>query len=226
MAGGKRASNYWKKRQSKQFGRFSGKAVGAFAQPSVGSVAKAAWSGVKYLRTLVNSEVHKFDGVVTTAIAAAGTITHLSDLSNGDGANQRTGNSVLLSYIACKHYITINSAATNSFVRVIIFTDNQQIADTAPAVTDVLNTASPTSFLNTSSVGRFSIISDKMVKLSTNGPQSSFYKYYTKKSQHIRYNGTTGADVQRGGLYMLTVGNEATNTPGQEFRWRIGFHDN
>jgi len=226
MAGMKRNSTYWRKRQSKQFSRFTGKSVSAFTQPSVGGIAKAAWSGVKYLRTLVNSEVHKLDGTETNAITSSGAVVHLSGIAQGDTVSGRTGNSVLTKYLSYRHIIVINASATTTHIRVIIFRDNQQVSDTSPAVTDVLNTASCTSFLNAANAGRFQILSDKFIRLAAQGPQSVFQKVNLNENKHIRFNGTSGSDVQKGGLYALFLSDQGTNTAGQEFRWRLAYHDN
>lgn len=229
MAGGKRGSNYWSKRRSRQFSRFTGKTVSAVAAPSVAGIAKAAWSGVKYLRTLVNSEVHKADiGVTTTTINSTGTITLLNGLAQGDTSLNRTGNSVLAKYLSLKVCILGNAVATQTIVRMIVFVDKQQVADTAPGVTDILASSSPVAFYNNAMAGRFQILDDKMLQFDILTNRSYVYKVYKKfgDSIHVKFNGVNATDIQRNGMYFLILGTEGTNTSQVVWNSRFAYHDN
>jgi hypothetical protein len=229
MAGGKRNSNYWGKRRSKQFSRFAGKSAAAFTAPSTAGIAKAAWSGVKYLRTLVNSEVHKADvGVTTTTINSTGTITLLNGLAQGDTALNRTGNSVMATYLSLKCAVLGNAVATQTIVRLIIFIDKQQIADTVPAITDILSTSSPLSFYNNAMAGRFEVLDDKMLQFDVLTNRSYVYKFYKKfgASTHVKYNGVNATDIQKNGMYFLILGTEGTNTSQIVWNSRFAYHDN
>lgn len=236
-----RDAAYWSRRRKRQFVRMGGKALAAYQRPSVGSIAKAAWSGVKYLRTLVNSEVHKHDVAPTSqAIGTTATIIQLNAIAQGDTVSSRTGNSILAKYLAVKMSLAIHGSATNTVVRLIIFIDHQQIADTAPGTTDLLNSNSTLAHIQTNTVGRFEVIKDWFITLDS-ASRASFttqlYKNFAGRTQrgryydsgtglHCKFNGTGSTDIQSNGIYFLMLSSEATNTPTLTYSARFGFHDN
>ena len=227
MAGGnKSGKRYWETKRNRQWYRLGGKIGSAYEKPSISNVAQAAWSGVKYLRTLVNSEVHKLDTNPTTLISSTGYVTHLSGIAQGDGVNQRTGLGILAKGLSARGVFWIHASASTSQVRVIYFIDLQQIADTTPGVTDVLTGSFWNAHYNTSNVGRFKILSDTCFGLSANGPQQKIFKHYFKLNRHIRYNGTAATDQQKGAVYILLISNEGTNLVGIDLHNRISWHDN
>lgn len=139
MANGNRGAAYWAGRRRKQGGRAMGKAVKAYANPTIPNIARAAWSGVKYLRTLVNSELHRLD--ITAAGATLSTtagITHLTQIAQSDTSFGRTGNQILLSWINFRASLVSHASSTASIARVMIVLDKQQVADTSPVIGDIL----------------------------------------------------------------------------------------
>lgn len=43
---------------------------------------------------------------------------------------------------------------------------------------------------------------------------------------HIRYNGSASSDIQKGGIYMMVLSNEATNGSSFTYNLRLGYYDN
>lgn len=221
-----RSASYWSGRRKKQLGRFVGKGGKALADPSVGNIARAAWSGVKYLRTLVNSEVHKFDTSLASSPSTSGTVIHLTGIANGDTLSTRTGSSILCKGLACRWYYTQHASATVTLLRVLFVQDRQQVGDTAPGVTDVLESASVNAMLQSAEVGRFKILSDETYTMDSVSRRIMFIRKYFRIQDHIRFNGTTGSDIQRNGLYCVLVSSEATNVPSVVGTARVSWHDN
>lgn len=219
-------SNYWANRRSKQWSRFGGKLGKVYEKPTTSSIAKAAWSGVKYLRTLVNSENHKLDTDFDGNVANTGGITHVTAIGQGDGLNQRTGNSCLLSYLSLKCYITQHASATLSAVRCILFIDLQQISDTSPAIGDLLTTVSIRSHYNANNVGRFKVLYDQVYTMDGAKTKSLWIRKNFTLNRHVRFNGSATTDIQKGGIYWALLSNEATNTPALLSQVRVGWHDN
>lgn len=222
-----RTAKYWARRRSKQGRRAFGKAVSAFQKPSVGSIAKAAWSGVKYLRTLVNSEMQKLDiGPTSASISSTPTVIHITAIPQDDSVSGRTGNSILLSYVFIRGFLAVNASATSTLMRVLLVQDTQQIGDTTPGYTDVLNSSSTVANMNLSTVGRFQILMDKNFWLDTGNFKTYKIQKYFKINQHVRYNGTASTDIQKNGIYLMLCSSEPTNTPTFTYSVRIGWHDN
>ena len=191
------------------------------------TLAKKAYSGVKYIRGLVNSEM--FD-VVTTgnnyAITNTGGVVHLSNIAQDDGSTGRTGNSILAKSLFYRFVMKCHASATVSTVRVIFLWDTQQVADTSPAVSSILQSTDPLSALSLSVEGRFTIIKDYTFTLDNITKKSFAIKNFCSLNKHIRFNGSTGSDIQKNGLYLMCISDEATNTPTISYNCKLSYHDN
>ena len=188
-------------------------------------IGAKALSGVRYLKGLVNSELYKVDLPVTTAATSSGAVDHLSRIAQGDGDNNRTGNSILCKGLYVRGDFTMHASATTTKIVAYLFRDKQQIGDSAPTITDLLTSADTESFLNPDTVGRFTVLKRKVIYLNTDRPQSRF-ECYLKMRHHIRYNGTASTDIQKGGLFLALVSDQATNTPSTDLNFRVSYHDN
>ncbi|UOF78642.1 capsid protein [Circoviridae sp.] len=190
------------------------------------AAAALALRNVRYIKGLVNSETfHQDNTVSATAITSTGLIFPITSIGQGDGAGQRTGNSILLRNFMMRARLTRNASSVTTVVRFMIIQDKQQISDTSPAISDVLQSVSVDSPLNTSSLGRFKVLYNRTILLDANKPmwhKETYRKLYT----HIRYNGNAGTDIQRGGLYCLFISDQPTNSPLLDFYLRTGYHDN
>ena len=192
-------------------------------------VAQAAWKSVKYIRGLVNSEMLKWDSNVTLD-SNQSRIVNLTAIAQGDGANTRTGNSILVRNIAMRGWLEINNAVNNNTrVMMALVQDTQQLTDTSPSVADIFASAtSPTSLLNNQTLGRFKILKRwnytlLPVSAGQNVKQVEFYKtlYF-----HTRYNGSATTDIQKNGLYLVIITSENANYPIVNMNVRVGYHDN
>lgn len=192
---------------------------------SVSQMARSALKGVSYLKGLVNSEMYKDTTSVTETPNNSGVIVLFNGVAQGDSDLQRTGNSIFIRKINAKLYLAKHASATLTSCRIMILCDNQQVGDTAPAVLDVLSAASPNAFLNTDTVGRFSILYSKRFLLNADRPQA-LLDYNKVVRMHTRFNGTAATDIQKCGLYYLMISNEPTNTPTISGYFRIAYHDN
>nr|WAE43198.1 MAG: capsid protein [Cressdnaviricota sp.] len=229
-SGSQRAQNrYWSVRRGQQWKRFGGRLATAYDKPSVSSVASAAWSGVKYLRTLVNSEVMKIDfAAAGGSVSTTASIIHITAIAQGDGVAARTGNSIMLKYISFKGRFVSSAASTASILRVMMFIDKQQVSDTSPSVSDVLEaTTDPQSHLSVANTGRIQVLFDKTYQFDNLSRRAFFVKLQKgMKQHHVRYNGTTTSDVQKGGVYLLFLSSEGVNTVSVDYRCRVAYHDN
>lgn len=192
-------------------------------------LAQKAAQGVYYLKGLVNSEKHYRDD--TYELGTNRSIVHtLNDIPIGDGNDQRTGNSILARSLYIRGHMEINGAVLeNTRVALLIVQDTQQVSDTVPSVTDILSTDNPDSMLKLHNAGRFKIISRKNYTLlpRSAGSQNaiSFHKFF-KLYHHIRWNGSAGTDIQKGGYYLVIVSSENSDFPDVTVNTRLGFYDN
>jgi len=162
---------------------------------------------------------------------------HIPDL--GSDFNDRIGRKTVLKsfYIRgrCQVGAAANPGADNTsasqLCRLIVFVDNQPNG-AAPAVTDLLKEALPSSQLNANNRDRFRIIKDKeycfdpFFNVSTatqsrygQGRTTAPIKLYKKINVETIFNGTNGGsigDINTGALYMFWIGNNAVGATDSE----------
>lgn len=193
-------------------------------------LARYAYSGVKYLKGIINSEKKHFTTQFSAAtVSGSGAMVSLQDMAQGDTNITRNGNSILVRGVYLFFKTIINpSVTTVTQVRYILVQDNQQVGDTGPSVTDLLQDASYLSMLNTNTAGRFKILWSKLYSLSVAaaGSPSVITKKYINLKHHIRYNGSGSGDIQKGGLYLLCISSESSNTPTVNGNIRLTYYDN
>nr|WPR18743.1 MAG: hypothetical protein [Chemarfal virus 96] len=197
---------------------------------STAQIARAAWKATKYIRGLVNSEMYHKDAQYTLGNSQS-TIWHLTTLAQGDGPSNRTGNSILLKRFTANGYMYVNpSATTNTRVMLALIQDKQQVEDAYPSLSNIFaSSVTPNTLLNSSNLGRFSILWRKQYTLggnATGGANAKQIKIYKRFQTHVRYNGTAETDIHKNGLYLVMITSEPTNFPTINFETRLSYHDN
>lgn len=193
------------------------------------AMAKSALSGVKFLKSIVNSE--RFHKDSTIGLGSAQNATHhLTSITQGDYISSRTGNSILVKSLAIQGHMYINSSqTTNSRIMLALVQDKQQISDTNPTAADIFSSDSdPHTLLNAGTLGRFKILWRKQYTLDSNtaGNNARSIRIYNKLHFHARYNGTGAQDIQKNGLYLVMITSESTLYPTISLNTRLSYHDN
>lgn len=193
-------------------------------------VASAAWRGVKYIKGLVNSEMYHYTQTATSTPLATGDIIPLTNIAVGDTDVTRTGNSIFVRSITMNFNCSQHPARTdNTFVRMILFIDTQQISDTNPTLTDILASQNPNSLLKLQNSGRFKILKNWEFYINSVNNTGKVIKYYRNIKHHVRYNDVNSTDIQKGGIYLLIVSNVTpvqNQPPTLQYQIRVGYHDN
>lgn len=194
---------------------------------SAKDLALKALKNTRYLRGLVNSEMfHNDDSVTANAVnSTTGIVKHLTDIAQGDSDTGRTGNSILVRSLLNRVRFKINASATTTIVRFMLVIDTQQVADTTPVMLDILQLQDVDAPLNKENAGRFKVLMNKTISLTTNNSQYHLEKFLNMY-HHVRYNGTASSDITKGGLYFVALSDQTTNTPTLDGWWRLGYHDN
>lgn len=190
------------------------------------SLAAKAAKGVWYLKGLVNSEMLHNQLTGSTTTSSTGTITLLNGMAQNDSASGRTGNSILMRNVFLRLGFVQNGATTTTY-RVMLVLDKQQIGDTSPTISDILETVNPYSPLATASVGRFKVMKNWFFTTDDAKTRSKLIEYYKDFRMHTRYNGAANTDIQKNGLYLITLSDQAPATAPQfAYTWKVGYHDN
>lgn len=189
-------------------------------------LASKALRGLSYVKGLVNSEMFHNTISNTSNPTPLGTIVPLTNIAIGDSNVTRTGNSLFVRSIVMNMNCSQNaSALDNTFIRMILFIDTQQVSDTSPVSGDIFATTGPNALVNLDSAGRYKFLKTWEFALSTQNP-AKVIKYYKNIRHHVRYNGSAATDVQKGGIYLALVSSQSTNVPTLNYHVRIGYHDN
>nr|UOF80963.1 capsid protein [Cressdnaviricota sp.] len=189
-------------------------------------LAKKAAKGVYYLKGLVNSEMLHNQSTGSTNTDSTGTMTLLNGMAQNDTVNGRTGNSILMRNLFLRLGFVQHASATSTVYRVMVVQDSQQIGDTTPAISDILESVSVYSPLSTASSGRFKILKNWMFSTSNASNTVKLLEKYFDFRFHTRFNGTASTDIQKNGLYLVTLCDQATNKPSFNYTWKVGYHDN
>lgn len=221
----KRGRKYPPKPQSgfSKFASGAGKAL---------TMASTALTIAKGVAALINVEEKYNDYNVTAqTISSTGVVHYMSGIAQGDSATSRDGDSIRGKSILHRcEYVSV--AGTSAVVRCLMFVDlNNQGA--LPAVTDVLQTASRLSPLNTVNSKRFVVLSDELFDLNQNVATSGIFrstKMFKKIDFHIKYRDTSSSvtGCAANGIFCLYISNigAGATTPSVTFANRIRYIDN
>lgn len=193
---------------------------------SVAQLAKTAYKGVRFLKGIINSERKFVDTQAASALSSTGDLIHLNAIAEGATESTRNGISILMKTLHLRYATYMNSAGRIEMSRFMIIVDTQQVGDTPPAVTDILESSSYTSPLNRQAAGRFTVLMDKTFSLSITGAQCTYHKFNIPVNLHARYNGSASSDIQLNGLYLLRIDSDSVNHGSSSYWARLNYYDN
>lgn len=206
-----------------------------------GSIRQQVGSIHKALRTIAPEVKYLDVAVSSTNIATPGAIVHCTAIAQGDLLGNRTGEGIKLQSISLHGSWTMPVATTptaNAYIRVVIFVDKQQVADTTPGVTTVFSPTGPQEMqLNTTALKRFRILYASPVldlrrlaaatALSTTvvPTQSPLFSFDWSGNMEVRFNGANTTDIEKNGVYVAYLSDDANNTIDTSVTCRLGFID-
>lgn len=180
-------------------------------------MAKTAFTGVKYLKSIVNVEKHP---LVTTGSDSPGNTTLslrcLNLTAQGDDDFSRDGNRILLKSININSHFQQSGLATSTVVRLLLFIDTQSNG-TTPVTSDILQSSSIQSNYNHDNVGfRYKILADKTINLSSGTAVQKMIQTYRKLNFHTQYDGTTAVigNIVDNALWLGYISDQPVNVPG------------
>lgn len=214
-------------RRSKFRGRRRGRRGGVMNM-RVGDVAQKAYQGVKFLKTLINTEKKFLDTTSSLAVTSAGSVQWLSAITTGTGYNQRTGAVVKGYSLSCRGDVLLNTSAVASIVRIIVFVNKALNHGATPTVLDILQIPSVYSPYNLDNLGDFTVLMDKRITVDNASRKLVDFGMQRKLNHHIRWDasGDLATDTESGHIYMLLVSNEASLGPTVAWYYRLRFIDN
>lgn len=184
---------------------------------------KKALEMVKKLKRTISPEVKVFDAGGQVNIGSSGTVTELFIPSQGDTYINRSGIVVQPKSLQFRCNFAMASAAVNTAFRIILFRGVRE-SGVAYTTGEILLSAAIDQPLVWLTRDKFTVIADKTFMLNDSGASGGYYNrsFSMKKKTHFTGNGT---GVQDGGIYMLLISSEATNTPAFDWHSRVSFTD-
>lgn len=184
---------------------------------------------VRKLKKTTAAEIHSatFSSPITTA--AAGTVTFLSTIAQGDTEVSRAGNAIAPLSFGYRYTTLAAAGGLNTYVRYIIFQDSQN-QGVVPVATDVLAAADISSMYNINNElqKRFHIYKDWTQSVQPPNIYNSALcgKGHIKSLNRIMYSGATAAvtDARKGALFLLRITSAGANQPTSDFHWNLKFN--
>jgi len=180
-------------------------------------------------------------GLNVTNIPATGTVFPITTIATGDIEGTRTGNAVNVTAINLSGYFLRNSTdfAADSFYRIALVQDKEQVADTSPTAAQIFNnTGLPTEALPLlDSLTRFNVLwlspvfDAWMMRLDSDNlaastpTQKSFWSHSWKGNIKVQYNGNSSTDIQKNGLYVVILSSTAVTTGDHTGTARVAYTD-
>lgn len=150
-----------------------------------------------------------------------GQIGLVATIAQGVSVNQRIGKKAKYKSVQLRGQFYANAAATINDTAVLLIYDRKP-QNALPAITDVLVTATPQSFMNDANSDRFRVLRRWDNVLIGNSTTPATGKEAVNFDQYVPLNGLpvefgaagTGAigDISTGALYLIVVGNVAAGT--------------
>lgn len=197
---------------------------------SAWDVAKIAWNGVKYLKGLVNAELHTNDVYSTSTLDYTnGVVVAINQIAQGDTSTDRNGKSILMKYISMRGIVYRNSANQNETIRLMIVMDTSG-QGTAPVLSDILaltgSTGAPLSNLNKFANGRFKILWTRTFVVD-NTTASQVFKAFIPIAKHVKFDGPNATDYQKNAMFLVGCSDQTgANLPSYHAYIRQAFYDN
>lgn len=193
---------------------------------------RQVWSKVKYLSSMINSEVHYLDKTQAAQAAASNSSFAglLTEVVQGDGNSNRTGTSILMKSLLLRGQLNLPPTTTGPCnMRLFIVMDTNKDG-TAPTSGDILedptNVNSP---LEKDMAGRFKILASRQYYLNNGDFEVKTFKFFINKRGagiHLKYDDSTTEFKNQ--IWFVVTSDIATGSgpPTIDYYSRFAFYDN
>ncbi len=196
---------------------------------SYGNVVDKLTKDVSKMMGLLNTEFKSIDIAASGTVSTTAGFVLLNGTAPGDDFDTRDGRVIRMKSIQITLTYFINSNATLTFIRILVFIDKQP-NEATPTITQLLDTSSIVSFRNLDFRKRFIILKDDIVAMTIQGANRlGSWKYYKQIDAKTQYDAdTTGtiADITTNAIFLMLVSSEGTNLPNVTRVSRVRFIDN
>jgi len=190
-------------------------------------MARYAYRGVKYIKSMINCEKKFYDVGPFTVNPNSGTATVsiVSNNAQGNDVGNRSGNSILCKALYARMLLSGNTGVITN-LRMLVVKDIEGTGS-IPGITDILQSNSILSPLNVDTTPRWQVLRDKTFTLSSGVSFQKQVKLYIKINDHLKYTGPLQSDIYKNQLYVCFVCDQPLATqPSCSITSRMSFYDN
>ena len=211
------------------------KTVTVWSDHSVLEKANKALNLASKVYKFVNTEVKYFDTEqYQIAMPATGNVVGLTTVPQGDGQSTRDGDSLKIMGLTIRGHVTSDASVSKpTNLRIIIFRGKQENG-VGYSLHDILENPASASLSEVYSPKayderfRTKILHDKTYTINetlTTQAKGFNFSIQLKPGGHVNYSaGTTS--IENGGIYMLTLSDNATYPPKISYLSRVTYVDN
>lgn len=166
-------------------------------------------------------------------------VAHCTAVTEGEDMTKRNGREIIAKSMQIHGNLQLGGASNApQQVRITLVRMIQQEKDTAPVKGDIYSHAGATDTLysmwsRASNAGRYRVLYDRVYNLetsdnagdtSTPGAYKIFKIKINLKDLKIRYNGTSGNDINLNGIYLLVSSSQPYNLPANANTPYLNYH--
>ena len=191
------------------------------------AIAKRALAVANKAQRQARGEKKTFDTTVSSStINNTYTLTHMTNVAQGDDYNNREGRTIKLASIELNGWAQKHASATDTKLRVMVFIDNEPEGED-PTGNEVLASQSTYALRNPAPhhMRRFKILMDRVYFLNDGKSHSAKVQFYKKLNHKVTYTSSAAGGSGEGALWCLMISNEGTNVPSLNLFSRIRFYD-
>lgn len=164
--------------------------------------------------------------LITLAPSTTAVLTHLTPITQATTSNGRIGESINVTMVEINAWLQFGGGTADIVVRWIVLVDRRQRSDSAPVIADILATPTdPLSHIRDSSLGRFRILFDCFHSLDVVSQNSFTWRWRKRVNLDVRFNGVLSTDIERNGVYLVSLSNVASDLPGMKIMYRTTYKD-
>lgn len=187
------------------------------------SAGVQALAEVRRLARKVKPEVKVFDAGGQSNYASTGTVLDLCIPSQGTTYINRVGLAIKPTTLEWRCNFAMASAATNTALRFIFFRGRSE--EGVPFTTgDILIAAAIDQPLVWLSRDKIKVFYDRTFMLNDNAASGGLLNRKFNLNGILEFTGN-GTGIETGGIYVLIISSEATNTPAVDWHARTHFTD-
>lgn len=205
-----------------------------------GTLTSQVRSLQNYIKKLSPEVKYNDIPIDATNLPSTGSVVHLSQIGQGDTAVSRTGNAIYVTSVRYGVQVLKSndspSVDSASVIRFAVVVDKQQVGDTLPSAGDIFQSADPLPALPTIiNLDRFRVLwmSDPMslarMNLDTDDQLvptlNNWIEGTVAVNSKVYFNGANSSDIQKNGVYWVTLTDDSAATMDTVGTCRIAFSD-